>query len=98
MAAAGMQAGTLERTMKSADPPASNDGPVTVLTGKTFDGIVFGKPRNVFVEFYAPWCTIPQLPAHIPPVRPVLMRRLTCTCFIPRLALSSLLSYIYAGF
>lgn len=53
---AKFKAGTLERTMKSEDPPASNDGPVTVLTGKTFDGIVFGKSRNVFVEFYAPWC------------------------------------------
>ncbi len=49
------QAGKLERAIKSEDPPANNDGPVTILTAKTFDELVFGKPRNVFVEFYAPW-------------------------------------------
>ncbi len=49
------QAGKLEKTIKSEEPPADNSGPVTVLTAKTFDDIVYGKPRNVFIEFYAPW-------------------------------------------
>jgi protein disulfide-isomerase A1 len=49
-------AGKLEKAVKSEEPPADNDGPVTILTAKTFNDIVFGKPRNVLIEFYAPWC------------------------------------------
>lgn len=50
------KAGKLERTIKSEEPPADNSGPVTILTAKTFNDIVYGKPRNVLIEFYAPWC------------------------------------------
>lgn len=50
------EAGKLEKTIKSEVPPEKNDGPVVVLTAKTFNDIVFGKPRNVLIEFYAPWC------------------------------------------
>jgi len=47
-----LQAGKLEKTIKSEEPPANNDGPVTILTAKTFDDIVYGKQRNVLIEFY----------------------------------------------
>lgn len=56
VAALHLQAGKLEKTVKSEEPPEKNDGPVVVLTAKTFNDIVFGKPRNVLIEFYAPWC------------------------------------------
>jgi protein disulfide-isomerase A1 len=41
---------------KSQPIPESNDGPVTVLVGKTFEQIVNDAEKDVFVEFYAPWC------------------------------------------
>ncbi|CAJ1379196.1 unnamed protein product [Effrenium voratum] len=42
---------------KSAPPPAQvvEDG-VTVLTGETFEQIAMDPKKDVFVEFYAPWC------------------------------------------
>jgi len=48
--------GSLTPTMKSQDPPSSNDGPVVVIVGKNFDEIVLDKTKDVLVEFYAPWC------------------------------------------
>ena len=48
------QAGKLERHVKSEDAPASNDGPVKVVTANTFDALTKG--QNVLLEFYAPWC------------------------------------------
>jgi protein disulfide-isomerase-like protein len=33
-----------------------NSSPVTVLTDKNFDSIVLDTTKDVFVEFYAPWC------------------------------------------
>ena len=47
------QAGKLERHIKSEEAPASNDGPVKVVTANTFDKITSG--QNVLLEFYAPW-------------------------------------------
>jgi protein disulfide-isomerase A1 len=41
---------------KSEPVPENNDGPVTTIVGKTFDSIVNDKSKDVFVEFYAPWC------------------------------------------
>eukprot|EP01126_Amoeba_proteus_P029739 TRINITY_DN2937_c0_g1_i15.p1 TRINITY_DN2937_c0_g1~~TRINITY_DN2937_c0_g1_i15.p1 ORF type:complete len:210 (-),score=49.76 TRINITY_DN2937_c0_g1_i15:182-811(-) len=35
--------------------PTSNDGPVKIVVGKTFDSIV-RSDKNVVIEFYAPWC------------------------------------------
>lgn len=49
------QAGKLEATIKSEDPPEKNDGPVKVVTAKTFDEIV-RSGNDVLLEFYAPWC------------------------------------------
>ncbi|XP_030832527.1 protein disulfide-isomerase A3 [Strongylocentrotus purpuratus] len=48
--------GELEPFIKSEDIPASNDGPVKVVVGKTFDEIVNDETKDVLIEFYAPWC------------------------------------------
>merc|ERR1739847_77428 len=40
---------------KSEAIPATNDEPVKVVVGKTFEEIVLGG-KNVFLEIYAPWC------------------------------------------
>jgi protein disulfide-isomerase A1 len=40
----------------SAAAPESNDGPVTVITGDTFDGLVLDTDKDVLLEIYAPWC------------------------------------------
>jgi len=49
-------AGSLSPHLKSEEIPATNNGPVTVVVGKTFESIVLDPTKNVFVEFYAPWC------------------------------------------
>lgn len=46
----------LTRKLKSAQPPADNSAPVTVVVGETFDQIVLDETKDVLVEFYAPWC------------------------------------------
>ena len=49
-------AGELQPELKSEKIPESNDEPVIVVVGKTFDEIVLDEAKDVFVEFYAPWC------------------------------------------
>jgi len=51
----GFAAGTLNAHLKSEAVPESNDEPVFVLVGSEFDNVI-GKEKDVFVEFYAPWC------------------------------------------
>merc|ERR1711997_662321 len=51
----GYAAGTLESHLKSEAVPEPNDEPVFVLVGSEFEKVV-GKDKDVFVEFYAPWC------------------------------------------
>jgi len=46
----------LQATIRSEEPPRSNDGPVKVVVAKTFKDIVLDPTKDVFVEFYAPWC------------------------------------------
>lgn len=48
--------GTLKPNIKSQEPPADNSGPVKVIVGSTFESIVMDTTKDVFVEFYAPWC------------------------------------------
>jgi len=50
------EAGTLEPTIRSEDIPESNDGPVKIVVAKNYDQIVKDENKDVFVEFYAPWC------------------------------------------
>jgi protein disulfide-isomerase A1 len=47
--------GKLQPSLKSEEIPASQDEPVHVLVGKQFAEVV-NQPKDVFVEFYAPWC------------------------------------------
>jgi len=48
--------GTLQPTVKSQEIPDKNDGPVKTVVGKNFDSLVLDDTKDVFVEFYAPWC------------------------------------------
>jgi len=51
----GYAAGTLTAHLKSEPVPESNEEPVFVLVGSEFDKVI-GQDKDVFVEFYAPWC------------------------------------------
>jgi len=48
--------GSLQPTVKSEEIPADNSGPVKVVVAKQFDQMVLDQSKDVFVEFYAPWC------------------------------------------
>ena len=47
--------GTLQKYLKSEDIPETNDEPVKVIVGNTFNEWI-GKDNDVLLEFYAPWC------------------------------------------
>jgi len=51
----GYAAGTLQPHLKSQPVPETQDEDVYVLVGSEFENVV-GKDKDVFVEFYAPWC------------------------------------------
>lgn len=48
--------GNLTPTLKSAPIPTSQDEAVFTLVTDEFDKVVFDDNKDVFVEFYAPWC------------------------------------------
>lgn len=48
--------GKVEPSLKSAEIPTEQDEPVYTLVTKEFDQVVFDDKKDVFVEFYAPWC------------------------------------------
>merc|ERR1711972_1302286 len=53
-----VKAGKLKPSYKSAATPESetDDDGVTIVTGNTFEEIALDPDKDVFVEFYAPWC------------------------------------------
>jgi len=49
--------GKLTASLKSEEPKEEDlAGPVKIIKGKSFDSIVINNEKDVFVEFYAPWC------------------------------------------
>ncbi|KAJ3281936.1 protein disulfide-isomerase precursor [Borealophlyctis nickersoniae] len=49
-------AGKIQPSLKSQEIPESNDEPVKVVVGKNYEDIVMDADKDVFIEFYAPWC------------------------------------------
>ncbi|KAI8636643.1 thioredoxin-like protein [Parasitella parasitica] len=48
--------GKIKATVKSAEAPADNNGPVKIVVANEFVDIVLDKTKDVFLEVYAPWC------------------------------------------
>merc|ERR1712127_738857 len=49
--------GNIKPTLKSEPlDPSDTTGNVITLKGDSFNDLVINNNRNVFVEFYAPWC------------------------------------------
>ncbi|EMR61702.1 hypothetical protein MGN70_009838 [Eutypa lata] len=49
-------AGKVEPSVKSEPIPETQEGPVTVVVGKSYEDIVLDDSKDVLIEFYAPWC------------------------------------------
>lgn len=48
--------GSLKPSIKSEPIPTDQDGPVFTLVADEFDKVVLDDKKDIFVEFYAPWC------------------------------------------
>ncbi|XP_025093712.1 protein disulfide-isomerase A4-like isoform X2 [Pomacea canaliculata] len=48
--------GKVEPHIKSQPVPKKQEGPVTIVVGKSFDKIVKDTSKDVLIELYAPWC------------------------------------------
>lgn len=48
--------GKLEPFLKSEDLPDNTDAAVKVAVAKNFDELVTKSEKDIFIEFYAPWC------------------------------------------
>lgn len=53
---AGVVSGDIKPTVKSEPVPESQDGPVYKLVANSWEDLFGDKEKDVFVEFYAPWC------------------------------------------
>ncbi|XP_058790201.1 protein disulfide-isomerase A3-like [Phymastichus coffea] len=51
-----LQSGSLEPYQKSEPIPEDNTGSVKIAVAKNFDEIVTNNPKDILIEFYAPWC------------------------------------------
>merc|ERR1711915_407432 len=49
-------AGTAVPFFKSEPIPETQEGPVTVVVGHSFDDVVVNNDKTVFLKLYAPWC------------------------------------------
>lgn len=49
-------AGNLIPRLKSQPKPQKQEGPVTIVVGKTFEKIVLDKERDVLIQLYTPSC------------------------------------------
>jgi len=52
----GVLDGSIKPHFKSEPIPETNDEPVKVVVGHSFESIVLDPKKNVLLEFYAPWC------------------------------------------
>merc|ERR1711916_227311 len=53
---AGVLSGEIAATIKSEPIPEENDGPVFVMVADQINEVAYAEDKDVFVEFYAPWC------------------------------------------
>ncbi|KAJ5101481.1 hypothetical protein NUU61_003703 [Penicillium alfredii] len=48
--------GKVEPSIKSEPVPETQEGPVTVVVGRSYQELVIDNEKDVLLEFYAPWC------------------------------------------